>query len=179
MRGLLPRLIPCDQSCHIPEQSSGWALMASLRNLQRWQRIREIFQKFCDAVNLNVPLFWGAIMDLPLTQGGSPAQREHAENYPERLPAPREVSKEYVFQCSRVRPGTFIPQKSIRDGRNLPSCQIIRLRGGGSKNERSPKLQSREALVPEPFSFLKPRTRLIENPVPEQFCILEILAKNG
>jgi len=42
---------------------------------------------------LNVPLFWGAIMDLPWTQGGSPAQGEHAENSPERSLAPREVSK--------------------------------------------------------------------------------------
>jgi len=32
---------------------------------------------------LNAPLFWGTIMDLPWTQGGSPARGELAENFPE------------------------------------------------------------------------------------------------
>jgi len=114
---------------------------------------------------LNVPLFWGAIMDLPWTQGGSPGKGEHAENSPERFPAPREVSKGSVpiFSAAAADLVPFIPQKSPREGRNLPSCQVIRLRGGGSQDEQAPKLQSREALVPEPLSFLKPWPILAEN----------------
>jgi len=90
---------------------------------------------------LNVPLFWGAIRDLPWTQGGSPAQGEHAENSPERFPAPRELSKGSVPIFSAVAADLliFIPQKFPREGRNLPSCQIIRLRGGGSQDEESPQ----------------------------------------
>jgi len=124
---------------------------------------------------LNVPLFWGAIMDLPLTQGGSPAQGKHAENSPERFQAPMKVPKGSVPFFSAVAPDLvpFIPQKSPRERRYLPSCQIIRLRGGGSQDEQSPELQSREALAPEPFSFLKPPRRLIENYVPEPFSFLK------
>jgi len=120
---------------------------------------------------LNVPLFWGAIMDLPSTQGGSPAQGEHAKNSPERFPAPRQVSKGSVPLFSAVAADLvpFIPQKPPREGRNLPSCQIIRLRS--SQDEQFPKPQSREGPVPEPFSLLKARPGLVDNSVPGRFLL--------
>jgi len=153
--------------------------MASQRIHQRWPGVPKIFQQVWSAAPqggrresfsvrarivspeawealLNVPLFLGAIMDLPLTLGGSPAQGKHAENSPERFRAPREVPKGSVPFFSAFAPDLvpFDPQKSPREGRNLPSCQIFRLRGGGSQDEQSPEFQSCEALVPEPFSFL-------------------------
>jgi len=70
---------------------------------------------------LNVPLVWGAIMDLPLTQGVY--QGKHAENLPERFSAPREISR-FLFstfcQCHRRRPGTFYCQKIPRRGEESP-----------------------------------------------------------
>jgi len=78
--------------------------MASKKIHQRWQGLPTIFQKPWSAEKvgdekgllcaqerspeaweawLNVPLICGTILDLPLTQGGSQAEEQHAENSPE------------------------------------------------------------------------------------------------
>jgi len=49
MRGFLPGLIHCDQSCHIPGKSWEWALMASQRIHQRWPGVPKIFQQVWSA----------------------------------------------------------------------------------------------------------------------------------
>jgi len=115
----LPGLIRCDQSCHIPKQSWGWALMASQRNHQGWQRVAKIFQKFWNAAPhgwgtrnffvcaqqfspeswealLNLLLAWGANMDLPLTQRG-PQPKLSAWVF---LPQPREGDR--IFHQAEV-----------------------------------------------------------------------------
>jgi len=114
-------------------------LMASQRIHQRWPGVPKIFQEFWSVAPqgvedekvflcakefylvswealLNVPLFWGEIMDLPLTQGGSPAEGEHAENSTERFLAPREVSKGSVPFVSAIAADLvpFIPQNPQR-----------------------------------------------------------------
>ena len=193
MRGSLPGLIHYDQSCHIPDQSWGWALMASQRIHQWCPRVPKICQEFWSAapqgwktrkflcVRKNFPRSVASIVECPFVLGsdhGPPID-------PGRIPSPRGARRELpgdipsteggaegvstFFQCLRGRSGTFYSQKSPRKGRNLPNCRIIRLRGGGLQDEQAPKPQSRQALVPEPVSFLKPRPRTIENSVENLF----------
>jgi len=104
---------------------------------------------------------------------------------PRRVPSPSEARRElpaeipsteggarggqYLFSVLSRQTWYLLFPKIPKRGEESPKFQIIRLRVGGSQDEQSPELQSREALVPEPFSFLKPRTRLIENSVPEPF----------
>jgi len=103
MRGFLPGLIHCDQSCTYSGTIMGMgpdcipqdppALARSAKNIPgvlecctarvEGEKVFLCAQEFpleAWEAFLNIPLFWGAIMDLPLPQGGSPAQGEDAES---------------------------------------------------------------------------------------------------
>jgi len=130
-------------------------------------KAKERAQRFSPRPREFFPVQGAIAENSPRAQGRFPVRGGYAENSPEargNFPASREVSKGSASFDSTIAEHlvSFIPQ-SPEEGRNLPSCQIIRLSGGGPQDEPSSTLQSRGALVPEPFSFLKSRPRLTEN----------------